>query len=246
LAVLALTPAAALAQGWKHYDFSDDGFAVQLPAEPVVSRGQFHADGGLTVPETVYTAGQDGIVFSVTVADFSGTSIGQEAAIDAAVKALSTQGELKVNVAERIDREFGRELTIAGRDQSQSTAAVFFVGRKLYEVVGKGLPPDPKQVSGLANRFQQSLEFIGLGAEAFRPENRAGGQGPGRGFGPGGRRGPPPPEAFADCLGKTEGAQVQHSLPDGQLTPATCVQTPEGLAARPSRPPPGAGPPPEG
>lgn len=164
----------------------------------------------------------------------------KQTAIDMAVKTLGEAGEIKLNIEERIDAQFGRGLTIAGRDGGRSTAAVFFVNGKLYELVGEALPPDPGAGSGKAVRFEQSLEFIGLGAEARRPENR--GEGQGRDLGPGGsRRGPPPPQAFEDCKGKSEGDAVQHTTPRG-VVPATCVQTPQGLAARPLRPPPGDDP----
>ena len=245
-AALLLAPLPALAEGWRHYAFDDAGFAVQAPAEPVAAKGVFRTEAGLTVPQTTYYAREDDIVYSVSVADFNGTAMTEQAAINAAVKALKARGELKVDVTERIDVQFGRELTIAGKDGSQTQAAVFFVNHKLYELAAVS----QAGASGKAIRFQQSLEFIGLGAEANRPENRAFGEGgpPGGGpggRGPGGRPGPPPPQAFFDCRGKAEGASVQHTLPDGQLVPATCITTPQGLAARPLRPP-QDGQPPEG
>ncbi|MBF0486563.1 MAG: hypothetical protein HQK98_00240 [Nitrospirae bacterium] len=46
----------------------------------------------------------------------------------------------------------------------------------------------------------------------------------------------PPPQAYADCKGKTAGAAVQHTTPDGTVA-ATCVETPKGLAARPNQMP---------
>ena len=45
----------------------------------------------------------------------------------------------------------------------------------------------------------------------------------------------PPPQAYADCVGKQAGATVQHTTPDGKVT-ATCIESPKGLVARPSRP----------
>ena len=50
------------------------------------------------------------------------------------------------------------------------------------------------------------------------------------------RRGPPPPHAYTDCKGKTAGDKVQHATPHGTVT-ATCMDSPEGLVARPERPP---------
>jgi hypothetical protein len=240
LAGLLAAPSHAFAAGWEHYAYPDDGFAVQAPAEPMAAKGQFKTQTGLIVPQTVYTARQADIVFQMTVGDFRGTSVDKQSAIDMAVQQLSAESEIKLNIEARIDAQFGRNLTIAGKDGSRSVAAVFFVNGKLYELVGKSLPPDPLSGSGKAVRFQESLEFIGLGAEARRPENRADGQGPG----PGGpdRRGPPP-QAFKDCKGKKQGDQVQHAMPGG-VVPAVCVQTPQGLAARPLRALPD-GPPPQ-
>jgi hypothetical protein len=53
---------------------------------------------------------------------------------------------------------------------------------------------------------------------------------------------PPPPHAYEDCRGKRAGDTVQHKTPRG-TGPAVCMDSPEGLVARPN-PPPGAAPPP--
>ena len=47
----------------------------------------------------------------------------------------------------------------------------------------------------------------------------------------------PPPQAFEACKGKQEGDQVQVTLPDGQKLSASCVNSPQGLFARPPHPP---------
>jgi len=52
--------------------------------------------------------------------------------------------------------------------------------------------------------------------------------------GPGGQG--PPPQAFEDCRGKQAGDVVQHTTPGGVVA-ATCEDTPQGLAARPTQPP---------
>ena len=50
---------------------------------------------------------------------------------------------------------------------------------------------------------------------------------------PGGR---PPPQAFADCQGKAAGDSVMHATPSGTVS-ATCVDSRDGLVARPGRGP---------
>ncbi|BBL71152.1 hypothetical protein MoryE10_17580 [Methylogaea oryzae] len=47
--------------------------------------------------------------------------------------------------------------------------------------------------------------------------------------------GEPPSQVYEDCRGKSPGAVVQHATPQGQVA-ATCVPTPNGLAARPNQP----------
>ena len=49
---------------------------------------------------------------------------------------------------------------------------------------------------------------------------------------PGGHQ--PPPQAFEDCKGKTAGDAVQHKTPQGMVA-ATCVESPQGLVARPNQ-----------
>jgi hypothetical protein len=51
---------------------------------------------------------------------------------------------------------------------------------------------------------------------------------------PGGSDRSPPPQAYADCVGKGAGATVQHTTPEGKVT-AVCMESPKGLVARPSR-----------
>ena len=48
----------------------------------------------------------------------------------------------------------------------------------------------------------------------------------------------PPPHAYEDCKGKKAGDTVQHKTREG-MVPAKCMDSPEGLVARPKhRPPP--------
>jgi hypothetical protein len=46
----------------------------------------------------------------------------------------------------------------------------------------------------------------------------------------------PPPQAYEDCKGKMAGDAVQHTTREGKVT-ATCVDSPQGLVARPDQPP---------
>lgn len=236
--VLVYTAAAAEPQAWQEYAYPEAGFSAHFPARPTVKEIEFHA-GDIVAPAKVYAVAQGSANYSVVVADLSSSGVGQDAAIDAAAKSLAGAGQTKLDVRARIDRQFGRELSVLSKAGDQMTSAVFYVDRKLYVLVGQTTP----DASGLAVRFQQSLQFIDAeGKPPRRPEDGPGFGGPGLSPPGEGARRRPPPQAFADCRGKTEGAAVQHRTPRGDVVAAVCMQTPEGLAARPDRLLPGASP----
>jgi len=240
-ALLVAAASPARAQDWKEYAYPDAGFSAQFPAQPTVAERPYKA-GSLSAPAKVYAAHQGAADYSVTVVDLSASGVGKEAAIDGAVKAFAASGAVKVDVTERIDREFGRELTIADQAGGRTATAIFYVKGRLYLLAGRtdaaGAP--------LAVRFQQSLQFVDAqGKPPRRPEDGAGFAPAPDGNGQIAEGRPrPPPQAFADCRGKSEGSAVRHTTPRGDVVAATCVTTPDGLAARPNQP--FDGPPPEG
>jgi hypothetical protein len=159
-AAALLAPLPAGAQAWQNYDYADTGFAVHFPAVPAVTKGIYRA-AGVIAPSAVYSVRQDNIIYTVTVADFSQTTLEKDKAIDDAVKAFGAAGEIKVDVDARINTQFGHELTVANKDGSRSTVAIFFFNHHLYQLEGRALPPDPTARSSSLIRFQQSLQFFG-------------------------------------------------------------------------------------
>ena len=158
---LAMAPAAATAQDWKAYSYPSPGFAVQFPAPPDIEQDVFKTPTGEALPMTRYGLRQDGIVFSLEVIDYSGAQADSLATIAEAEKHFGTSGKVTVAIDARINREFGRELSVVGDDGSRSTVAIFFVSRHLVELVAKALPPNPLAKSADAIQFQQSLQFVG-------------------------------------------------------------------------------------
>ena len=112
---IAFLADGAQAQDWKEYDYPDAGFAAQFPAPPTVSEIQYRA-GAVAGPAKVYTARLGSADYSVTVADLSGSAADETAALDAAVKDLAGSGQIKLDVRARIDRQFGREVSVQNKD----------------------------------------------------------------------------------------------------------------------------------
>jgi hypothetical protein len=217
-----LTPVAAVAQEWKSYPYPDPGFAIQFPSPPTVDPGTFKTAAGVSLPMTRYSVRQDHSIYTVNVVDYSTTTADAMSTIAEAEKSFGTTGKVTVAIDARVNRSFGRELSVTGNDGSRSAVAIFFVNKHLYTLVGRSLPPTAIEKSGDSIRFQESLNFIGAN----------GGFGGGFG-GPGGGRGRGGfnPQAQSACVGKAAGDAVQLDTPGGPVA-ATCT-----LVARPNMPP---------
>ena len=217
-----LSPVAAVAQEWKAYSYPDPGFAIQFPAAPTVEKSTFKTSAGVSLPMTRYMVRQDRIVYTLSVVDYSTTSADAISTIAETEKSFGASGKVTVAIDARVNRSFGRELSLNATDGSRSAVAIFFVNKHLYTLVGQALPPNAIEKSGDAIRFQESLQFIG--------DN--GGFGGGFGGPGGGRfRGGFNPQAQAACAGKAAGDAVQLDTPGGPVA-ATCT-----LLARPNMPP---------
>jgi hypothetical protein len=231
-----MAPVEAFPQEWQVYAYPDAGFSIQFPATPTVEMGTAKTAGGATLPLTRYIVRQDRIVYSLEVLDYSGTAADATRTIAEAEKTLSATGQVTVAIDARVNRSFGREMSINGPDGSRSVVALFFVNQHLYTLVGRSLPPNAIQRSGDAIRFQESLQFNG--ANGFGGFGGFGGPGA-PGAGPGGRFRGGNPQAVAACKGKSDGDTVQLDGPGGPVA-AICT-----LVARPIAPPgspPGAPP----
>jgi hypothetical protein len=220
-----LMPVVALAQEWKAYSYPDPGFAIQFPAPPSVDKSTFRTAAGVSLPLTRYSVKQDHSIYTLNVVDFSTTNADDKSTIAEAEKAFGVSGKVTVAIDARVNRSFGRELSVTGSDGSRSAVAIFFVGKHLYTLVGEALPPNAIERSGDSIRFQESLQFTGANG------------GFGGGFGGGRGRGGFNPRAQMACVGKSAGDAVQLDTPGGQVA-ATCT-----LVARPNTPPPPAPPP---
>ena len=153
---------------WQEYSYPESGVAFQLPVAPGISNDKLVLQSGISVPTTVYSARQDNVVYSVIVANFAGTSVEPKSVINETEKTISSTGTVAFSVDARVDGEIGRELSVNGTDGSRSKVAIFFTENRLYELIGRTLPPDSAAGSGEAIRFQESLRFISQGGEERR------------------------------------------------------------------------------
>jgi hypothetical protein len=168
---IALWASAATAEGWSEYSYPDLGFAVSFPADPMMETVPYSSADGTTTNKVVYTVRQGSDIYSIEVADLSNATIDETTAVDQAINQLRDKGAIRLDIPARVQRNYGRQLSVVGKDGSHSSVAIFFADHKLYQIEGTVLADSDDPNSGDAIRFQQSLRFIGDNA--------------GRGFGPG-------------------------------------------------------------
>ena len=146
----------AVAQGWEEFNYPEYAFSVVFPTNPKVETIPYEVADGRMAPARVYSARQDKAEFKMTIADLANTGLDEEAVIDHAVKRLSKNGTVKVNVPARIYQVYGRQLTVDGADGSRSMVAMFDIMGYLYQIEAKVLPGGNEFE---LTRFQQSLVF---------------------------------------------------------------------------------------
>jgi hypothetical protein len=152
--ITASAPAGA--QGWKEYEYPNEGFTVAFPVEPKVETTSYQASGGRLVEARVYSALQEGGEFKVTVADLSQTEMSEGNVMAYAILMLSRGGEVKIDIPHSTRRIVGRQASIDGVDGSQIYASVFFHNGRLYQIEGT-VPAGGSTADAI--RFQQSFDF---------------------------------------------------------------------------------------
>src|SRR5713101_6286846 len=162
----------AVAQNWQEYSYPDQFFTVAFPADPQIETTTYQVADDRSVEAHVYSVYQDAAVFKVTVAEVADASLEESAVIDHAIKTLSEGGEVKVNIPHRVNRVYGRQLSIVGPDGIRSMVAVFDYNGRLYQIEGKALPTGNNATAD-AIRFVQSLIFTGGGSNRSAEEIRA-------------------------------------------------------------------------
>jgi hypothetical protein len=172
ISALIVLAGPAAAQSWQEYSYPDYSFRVTFPADPRIETTTYQATDDRAVEAHVFSVHRDNAEFKVTVAELADPGLQETAVIDHAIKALSDGGEVKVNIPHRINRVYGRQLSILQGDGSRASVALFDFKGRLYEIEGKSLPAG-NDATADAIRFVQSLIFTGGGSNRTEEEIRA-------------------------------------------------------------------------
>jgi hypothetical protein len=160
----------AAAQNWQEYSYADNKFSLMFPAAPRIEAARHEVAEGRSVPARVYSVRQGRSELTMIVADLANTGLDETTVIDHAVKRLTAGREVVVNYPHRIYQVYGRQLSTKGPDGSRTSAAVFNVLGKVYQIEAKVLPGSDELD---LVRFQQSLSFEREVANRTEAEVRA-------------------------------------------------------------------------
>src|SRR5215471_13891857 len=169
---VASAPAAA--QGWEEYSYPDYAFSVAFPAKPQVDTTTYQIADNRSVLARIYSVRQANVAFSMIVAELEGTNLEENTVVDHAIKMLSQNATVRLNIPARIYRVYGRQLTLEGADGSRSMVQLFDHNDRLYQIEAKALPD--RNVSNPQSdmvRFHQSLDFTDGGSNRSEEAVRA-------------------------------------------------------------------------
>lgn len=185
LAVMLLVAGAAAGQGYEEYQNNADGFKVDIPGTPVITKTTFRSEHGYALPANVYTSTRGRAQYTITVVDFRPIeALGKQRANECVEKTQICQGNtntgpgfwlhdvrgalvyashmfMKRNakltdyVWAQHDRIEGHELQLTNPDESRTYAYIAMHEMKLY--ITEATVPKGEAP---ATRFQTSMSFV--------------------------------------------------------------------------------------
>src|SRR5882724_2163864 len=142
VAVFLAGGAAAVAQdqSWREYTYPQYSFGVSFPAEPKIETKPYQTADGTSADARIYSVERENSDLIMTVVDLTNIQTEERTVIDHAIKMLTQAGDVKLDIPHRISAVYGRQLSIAGRDGSHSSVAIFYYRKRLYQIEGIALP----------------------------------------------------------------------------------------------------------
>lgn len=161
VAGLMIFPVPAQA-AWEQYINQDFGFGVDFPTEPTIETGTYQGAVAGTNESTIIMAEDGGLVYKVTVVDFSDRLIDAGSILEEAVYLMTISGELVIDIIARAGpwegAVYGRRLTVDVEDGTRSTASIFLTKGNLF-IFESIVPVGGDFDSPAPGRYVQSVIF---------------------------------------------------------------------------------------
>ena len=149
-----LTGPAHGSESWREYTYPEAGFSASFPRKPVIakrlSKTSQSRNGAVT--ERIYSVNESGVIYSVSVMDFTKAEADPDIAVGEVASALMGLGRLAFDESMYVDSMHGREIVVIGGDGTRYTDGIFYVRRLLYQmkVVYPAVNSDPAGSSGIS------------------------------------------------------------------------------------------------
>lgn len=153
-----VTPATA---AWRGYISHPLGFAFAAPGELKVEKGTYRSMVAGARDTLVYRFFDDNIDYRAVVIDMNDKASDSASLLGEAEYLFQENKKLLMDSFGRVDRQYGRKLTIDLPDNGgRSTAAFYFVNGRLISLQATVLPANGDYDTAQMARFVDSLTFF--------------------------------------------------------------------------------------
>ena len=157
-ALAALTAPAQAA--WKSYISHPLGFAFAAPGDLKVEKGSYRGEVAGPHDTIVYRFVDDNIEYKVVVIDMSDKANDAATLLGEAEYIFQEDKKVLMDTFGRVDRQFGRKLTIDQPNNGGRTlAAFYFINGRLISLQATVLPANGDYLTPDMGRFVDSLAF---------------------------------------------------------------------------------------
>src|SRR5215813_6699413 len=159
-AVLAATAAPAMA-AWRAYISHPLGFSFAAPGELKVEKGTYRGAVAGARDSVVYSFVDDDIEYKVVVVDMNDKANDASTLLGEAGYIFQEDKKVLMDTFGRVDRQFGRKLTInLPNNGGRATAAFYFINGRIISLQATVLPADGDYDSPEPARFIDSIAFF--------------------------------------------------------------------------------------
>ena len=157
LSAAMLSPATA---AWHGYISHPMGFAFAAPGELKMERGTYHGDVAGTRDTIIYSFVDDDIEYKAVVVDMSDKANDAANLLGEAAYLYQQDKKLLMDTFGRVDRQYGRKLTIdLPNNAGRSSASFYFINGRLVTLQATVLPANGDYNTPEMGRFVDSITF---------------------------------------------------------------------------------------
>ena len=159
----ALLLGAGPASAWEEYKYLDQNVAIQFPTKPEAMKTAYNSILAKDLPENVYSAKDDNVVYSLSVIDLMSRPDSGANFLNDAALGLMQQGDLiftdfpRVYQGERAIH--GVTVVVDRMDGSRVRDSLYYHKGRLYIAEAKVLPARGDKDMTTPSRYDQTIRF---------------------------------------------------------------------------------------